>query len=302
VLINSDHARWIAATATVTVAAAVAYELYAASEPYGPSGGSWPGLFFGIVGTVLMAVAAFLSARKKARTWRLGSAQLWMKMHIWFGLLAVAFILFHSGFRLGGPLTTVLMVLFYVVVASGIVGLALQQLLPSIMTARVTVEAPYGQIDHVAQGLAVDAYEIVASATGPVGDAAVEQAVLAAEEERLKARPAYWKQVPRQRPAAQPEPGADVLKAFYLGELRPYLRRTMGARLPAPDFRPVMLEAPAEWHGKLTRLQQLAEESRQLEVQLRLHRWLHSWLFLHAPLSFALFALVALHIIFALGY
>ncbi len=46
----------------------------------------------------------------------------------------------------------------------------------------------------------------------------------------------------------------------------------------------------------------LCEESRQLEVQMRLHRWLHGWLFVHAPISFALLVLTAFHIWFALSY
>jgi hypothetical protein len=37
-------------------------------------------------------------------------------------------------------------------------------------------------------------------------------------------------------------------------------------------------------------------------VQRHLHAWLHNWLFVHAPLSFALFVLVAVHIYFALRY
>jgi Fe-S-cluster-containing dehydrogenase component len=42
-----------------------------------------------------------LSARKRVRTWRIGSAQAWMRVHIWLGLIAVPCIWFHSGFALG---------------------------------------------------------------------------------------------------------------------------------------------------------------------------------------------------------
>ena len=44
------------------------------------------------------------------------------------------------------------------------------------------------------------------------------------------------------------------------------------------------------------------EESYQLAVQRRLHDVLHAWLFVHAPLSFALFVLAAFHVVMALKY
>lgn len=301
-LLNSDHFPWIAGTVVATTVAAIAYGSYVSSSPYGPSGGSWPGLLFGVTGTSLMVATGLLSLRKKLLIWRLGSARLWMQMHIWFGVLTVPLILFHSGFGLGGPLTTALMVLFYVVIASGVFGLILQQFLPAMMTARVPLETIYSQIDHVTFGLAVDAYEQVASVAGAIPEAAEEQARLAAEEARQKACPGDWKQVGRLSPAGEPAPGAAALRAFYLSAIRPYLRRAKLSAGTLPDFRRIRLEGPADWRGQLEKLQQICEESRQLGIQVKLHGWLHNWLFIHAPLSFALFVLVALHISLALQY
>src|SRR5215467_11870945 len=104
-LINRDHRSWALASAAVTVAGGASYVVYASSRPYGASGGSWIGIAYGIIGTTCMVLAGLLAARKKVRTWRVGSAQAWMKMHIWLSLVAVPFILFHAGFRLGGPLS-----------------------------------------------------------------------------------------------------------------------------------------------------------------------------------------------------
>jgi hypothetical protein len=93
---------------------------------------------------------------------------------------------------------------------------------------------------------------------------------------------------------------AALLQRFYLSEVRPYLRRDSG--VIAPDFRKIRLEAPVEWRAQLERLEQICEEARQLALQRKLHGWLHHWLFIHAPLSFALFVLVIVHIVFALQY
>lgn len=300
--LNADHRGWIAFTVLATIAGAVGYRAYVAASPYGASGGSWPGLLYGVTGTVAMVLAGLLAARKKVRTRRLGPARAWMQMHIWLGVLAVPLILFHAGFRLGGALTTTLMALFAVVTLSGIFGLVLQQYLPTLMTERVPLETVIGQLEHVREGLAVDAYELVASVTGPLPEAAAEQAALQAEAEVLKSRPGNWKQIVRKPAAAEPKPDAAMLKDVYLREIRPYLERGLRARTPPPDLRALAVRAPEEWRHTLERLAAICEESYQLATQRRMHDLLHGWLFVHAPLSFALFVLTAFHIVWALRY
>jgi hypothetical protein len=118
----------------------------------------------------------------------------------------------------------------------------------------------------------------------------------------VKTRPGNWKLIARKPAAAEPAPEATLLKEVYLREIRPYLLRDARARTTPPDIRPLAVRAPEEWRPKLERLAAICEESYQLAVQRRLHDVLHGWLFVHAPLSFALFVLVAFHIVMALRY
>jgi len=85
------------------------------------------------------------------RAWRLGRAQVWLRGHIWLGLFSVPLIVLHSGLSLGGQLSTVLMLLFVAVIASGVFGLALQQYLPRQMYESLPAETIYSQIDYVSQ-------------------------------------------------------------------------------------------------------------------------------------------------------
>jgi len=300
-LITRDQRTWGVATAIAAAALSAAYVVDVSRSAHGPSGGSWPGLGFGVLGTACMVVAGLLSARKPLRTWRLGSAQTWMRAHIWLGLLAVPCIWFHSGFALGGALTTVLMVVFYIVIGSGLVGLLLQQIVPAAMTQAVPLETVHAQIATVRERLATDAYELAASMTGEIAEAEAERRRLAASEELVRQQPAYWKQVARLRAAEAPAPEAGEVRDFYVGAIRPYL---LGGAVSGerPDFRALMLRAPAEWRPRLERLQGLCEEARQLAHQQRLHRLLHGWLFVHVPLSMVLFVLVAIHVVAALRY
>ena len=96
-LIDAEQRRAAALTAVVTGVLTATYMYYDRVSSYGPSGGSWPGLAYGVAGTTAMVVAGLLGARKKVRSWRIGSARLWMQLHIWLGVLAVPLILFHAG-------------------------------------------------------------------------------------------------------------------------------------------------------------------------------------------------------------
>jgi hypothetical protein len=249
-----------------------------------------------------MVAAGLLAARKRLLLWRIGAARTWMAVHIWIGLLALPLIWFHSDFRLGGAFTTMVMALFYIVIVSGIFGLVMQQMVPRAMTARVPLETIHSQIEHVLEGLAVDAYVLVAAVAGEMSEAEEERARLAAEAADQQVNASDWKQIVREPAAETAAPDAAPLRDFYLREVRPYLRGVFRASSPSPNFAALRSRVPDAWRERIERLRALCEEARQLVVQRRLHRWLHGWLFVHVPLSFALFVLVAIHIVSALRY
>src|SRR4029077_7922738 len=120
--IDRTHRPWFVGTIVVFLAALVVYVAYALRTPGGPRGGTAIGLAFGIAGYAVMLFEGLLGARKKVPAWRLGRAATWMRGHLWLGLLAVPLILFHAGFASRGALTSVLMVLLVIVVASGVLG------------------------------------------------------------------------------------------------------------------------------------------------------------------------------------
>lgn len=112
-------------------------------------GGTPLGLIFGAAAFGIFIFAGLLGLRKKVVLWRLGTLQLWMRAHIWLTLLTIPLVLLHCGFRLGGPMTTWLWILYVIVMVSGIYGLALQHQLPRIMKERLPAETVYEQIPHI---------------------------------------------------------------------------------------------------------------------------------------------------------
>src|SRR5436305_607437 len=60
-----------------------------------------------------------------------------------------AIVIRHSGFRLGGPMTALLVALYSVVMVSGIYGLMLQHRLPTLMKERLPAEPVFQQLPNI---------------------------------------------------------------------------------------------------------------------------------------------------------
>lgn len=301
-ILDAGHRRWAAATAIAAAASGTCYALYARNASAGPRGGSLPGLVFGAAALALMLFAGLLGARKKLRTWRLGRASIWMKGHLWLGLLAALFVLFHGGFRLGGSMTTWLMALLAAVTLSGIYGVVLQNVLPRMMTEQLPLETIYEQIPEVLDQLRAEADSRVEAVCGPLGIESPPAAEPAGED-RSKARRRAA------APPAEPLPGSAPLKDSYLSQVRPFLGRVYDreARLAERSSADLLLAhlrtlLPPALHEAVDDLASICEERRQLALQARLHHWLHGWILVHAPLSYGLLVLCAAHAIVALRY
>ena len=112
-------------------------------------GGTPLGLIFGTIALSIFVFAALLGIRKKIVLWRVGTVQRWLRAHIWLTLLTIPLVILHSGFRLGGPMTTLIVILYVVVMVSGIYGLVLQHYVPTVMMERLPAESVYEQIPHI---------------------------------------------------------------------------------------------------------------------------------------------------------
>lgn len=288
-IIDKSHRPWMIFSVIALVSATALFAVYVRLSQQGPSGGSWQGLLFGIVGSVLMTVAGALSARKKLPRARLGAAQTWLRAHIWLGLLSVPCILFHAGFRWGGLLEQALWLTFAMVIISGLMGLVFQHYLPGVLKASTPKEAMFEQITAVCEALRRTADERVAAICGTLFEPPPEVAPLGS--------------------AVTTDVGIQTLRQFYVTTVRPYLAADWRGAVPLQDvsrcgaiFSQVRQSLPQRLHGVLAELDAICDERRQLAWQVRLHRWLHLWLFLHVPLSLTLLVLGLAHAIAAAYY
>ena len=429
-------------------------------------GGTPLGLAFGAISLGIFVFAALLSLRKKIPLWRVGTVQRWLRAHIWLTFLTIPLVILHSGFRLGGPMTMLLMGLYALVMVSGIYGLVLQHLMPRLMKERLPAETVFEQIPHIRAQLCVAAEKMrdsfkpappappkkpdagapapspakavtagsavmastkgelstpvarAKSATGstvtaepvmvaaatttaaPVAKAVegsleptipsaanaaaspapakpetigtptarvqseppgapVPRASVPAGDESAPDPPAVPASVPapamQERPAttspapkpaepaapkstapvaakpatppaakptaakpaaapAKPVPPPDpaseaALVEFIERQILPYLQARRGerfrlgnARFSDDTFRFVKLRVAETYRSRVEEIQGWCDERRMLDLQTRLHHWLHGWLFIHVPFSFLLLMLTIWHAYVTLFY
>lgn len=309
-IIDRSHRGWALATLAIFAASVVLYLPYG-SRAEAPSGGSWPGLAYGIAGFTMMVYAALLGARKKVPVWRLGRAQTWMRGHLWLGLLSLPILVLHAGFTFGGLLTSVLMWLSVIVVASGVAGAWLQHAWPRRLMRQVPMETIYEQIGNVRAQLLEEADTVVAEACGKleleVMPPAVAEAVAESPASAL-ARAARGSAAALASVVRIEADDSAPLREFYLRDIRPFVERPSAAHpLATPEaararFDRVRALVPQLFHAAIADLENICEEERQLMRQERMHAVLHGWLLVHVPLSLALLALAVVHIVVALRY
>jgi hypothetical protein len=313
------HRVWVYFTLAATAAAIGWYVVEGLGVADWPGGSSLPGFTFGVVGGLIILFEFLLWWRKKVRVWRIGRAQAWMRAHIWLGLLCLPLLILHSGFRLGGTLSTVLMALLVIVIASGIWGLVLQQFLPRRMLDDVPAETIYSQIHRLSAQLVTEAGHLVRAVCGPAPDEEMEP--LARPEVPAAAGDGFvvigavravgrvQGMVLETRVLPAPVEEAEPLRDFFRDTVKPFLEKgpAAGAALRHPNraavlFQDIRAKLPPAAHASVDALERFCNQRRQWAEQARLHWWLHNWLWVHFPLSVALVLLMFVHAWVALKY
>ncbi|MCE9592129.1 MAG: hypothetical protein K8S99_16615 [Planctomycetes bacterium] len=290
-LIDHKSIPWALATGVLAVASVGLYLWDSPHQMNGPSGSSPVGLAFGGAAFAIMLFCAGLGLRRRVPHWRLGSAHAWMRGHIWLGLLTVLFVALHGAFRTGGVLTTWLWVLLGLVTISGVLGLILQQVIPSLLLHTTPGETVAQQLDRQLSSLTELADGVIVKFTGsldkpsPVWDAAAA--------------------TPGHPPAGGA--GGEPLRMFYAVQARAYLNGGMSPGFERPTqaqamFASLRTMCPPHIHPGIDAIEELCDRRRQLKRQRLLMRVFTAWLIVHVPLSWVLLMLTTAHAVGALRY
>jgi hypothetical protein len=217
-----------------------------------------------------------------------------MFWHVWLGLIAVPLAIIHSGFSLGGPLAAWVLTLFLIVCASGIWGLLMQQLIPRRLLDDIPAESIVTEMDTLMKEYIIEANGLLAPYRTAAGRAE-RGPELSSVETIIRAPAAY-------RPTQ--------LAVFFDSRIVPYLLRgrrsgsPLHSRAQAARLFGQLRQGPdaeiGDFVNVVDRLEAICESRRQFDAQARLYFWLHNWLCVHAPLSWALVVLLTAHAVVAL--
>jgi hypothetical protein len=285
-LIDRKHNPWIIITTLSVLVTAILYIGDVTGRIDSPGGSTPLGLTFGIAAYALMLFCAMLGLKRRVPSWRFGRAQTWLRGHIWLGLLSVWLVALHAAFSAGGPLTTWLWIVLGIVTASGVVGVILQQSIPSALLHGIPNETVAQQaqrriddLPHVADALVI---EYAGSLDKPAPP---------------------WREGDVEKPPADGEP----LRLFHERKARPYLQGENIPDLEDPPqaeraFDDLRIRTRPHVHPGIDALEQLCLQRHHWRKQQFLMKLLLAWLIVHVPLSWALIAMTAIHAIIALRY
>ncbi|MDH5477296.1 MAG: hypothetical protein OEY50_03095 [Nitrospinota bacterium] len=115
---------------TVIVAAllAIRYSMKIDESSYSPGDGM--GLLYGILALALILFLSGYRIRKSLLRASVGSLHSWAQSHVYIGVILIVVVFLHSGFRTGGALSGLLLTLFLLVTASGAIGAILYKVVP----------------------------------------------------------------------------------------------------------------------------------------------------------------------------
>ena len=239
-----------------------------------PNGGSAYGYTLGTIGVLLILWLTLLGVRKRAMTRGRWSLKAWTSAHVYLGLSLVVIATLHTGFQFGWNVHTLAYALMMLVILSGFYGIAVYATLPSELGASRSDMTRPQMIDAVikldrqlriaAQPLDHEDARIVSLALG-------EDAFRGGLYRRLTGR------YPRCRTARA------------LAEVRGRQALADGDRRDALESVVGLLERKS---AALARIRQ----------HLRIKALLEVWLYVHVPVTFALIAALAAHIVSVFFY
>jgi hypothetical protein len=261
--------RWLAGFLMGTLLCAGVFVVNVVLTDISP--GSWWGIVYGTLASVLMVGDVLYAAKRRMLKHNLGKSADWVQFHIYGGLLFAILVLMHTGFRLPvGLMNWLLWVLSLWVTVSGLAGVFLQRWIPTILSSGLSTEVVYDRIPELVEQIRMRADSTIAECTDTLKD---------------------FYRMNLAGTLAIPLP-----RAIY------YVDVTGGIQTKLREFEYLRPLLPESERGKLETLESLYRTKLELDAHYTLQRPLRWWLITHVPLSLVLVLLVVLHLYAVLVY
>ena len=255
--------RWLWIALALSAASIAGY-LLIDQEPR-PNGGSWYGYTLGAIGLGLIIWLSLLGIRKRRINPGAWSLKAWTSAHVYLGLSLVIVGTLHTGFQIGWNVHTLAYVLMLLVIATGIYGVIVYATLPASLSANRKEMTRTQMLEALT---AIDRQ--LESAAQPLARAEADLVIAALEQDTFHG--GAW---------------GRLMGSYPLCATRRALR---GMQHGTAEERVIAL------------LNRRADQLAQIRRQLRIRALLEVWLFIHIPLTIALIAALAAHVISVFYY
>lgn len=264
--------RWLKVSLAISAIAILAYALIDSSPR--PNGGTPLGYTLGTIGALLILWLTLLGLRKRAMTRGRWSLKAWTSAHVYLGLSLILIATLHTGFQFGWNVHTLAYVLMLLVILSGIYGISVYAAIPAALSSNR---------EEMTQTQMLDALRAI--------DRQLHDA----------AQPLTRHQADLVRKSLEQDPFGGGLVARLSGRYpRCATQRTFDTIRERTGPRPDLGDDPLERVDAL--LERKIAMLAQLRRHLRLKALLEVWLYVHVPVTFALIAALAAHIVSVFFY
>ena len=262
--------RWLWAALALAAAASVGYRLFDSAPR--PIGGTWYGYLLGVVGAVLIVWLTALGARKRLFTTSRWTLKAWVSAHVYLGLCLAVIVTLHTGFHFGWNVHSLAYFLMLGVIGSGLIGVVAYSTLPRLVSKNRTELTRAQMLDRIRE---LDAR--LESASQELDYEAATPVRLSLEKTHL---------------------GGGLLARLGFG------RWGCGNRRALQMLRPARISAEsASVIGVIIRVLDEKEAALQrARRHIRMTALMDLWLRIHVPLTVALLAALAAHIVSVFFY
>lgn len=270
---DSDHEgflahkrmRWLKIALLVSLLAVLGYVL-ADVEPR-PNGGTWYGYTLGTLGAALIVWLSLLGVRKRAMTKGRWSLKAWTSAHVYLGLALIVIATLHTGFQFGWNVHTLAYALMILVILSGMYGVAVYATLPQAMSSNRREMTKRQMVESLA---AIDRQ--LEQAAQPLRRADADLVIAALEQD-----------------------------TFGYGLIARLSGRYRNCRTDTALH--ALADAADPTHERIvTLLRKRQAQLEQIRRHMHLRAMLEAWLFIHVPVTVALLAALAAHIVSVFYY
>jgi len=262
--------RWLKIALLISLACIVSYAMIDVQPRH--NGGSWYGYALGTIGALLILWLTLLGVRKRAMTHGNWSLKAWTSAHVYLGLSLSVIGTLHTGFQFGWNVHTLAYALMMLVIVSGIYGISVYATLPRDLSDNSAEFTRSQMIDAVQK---LDRQLQIAAQPLSVEETAIVRISL----DDNPFHGGVFRRLSGQYPRCRTAKAARLLRQ----------RAAAGEQADALDAVVKLLERKSTALGRI-------------REHMRIRALLEVWLYVHVPVTFALIAALAAHIVSVFFY